>query len=222
MDQINPCPCCGNISPEGKNVSPHQSIEMIAIWCPDCHMQGPRCSTLQEAIEKWNELPRKSFIDQLEKEADWLACELEKKEHGCKWCDGHDTCQIRLPFGSGCGYQGPDNYRDAAREATKIKTMKKDHISQERLDGIRNYVQRSTPGYGHTCHDDMADLLDEIELLQKEKKKLEKEVTWLCGRLSSVCRSFPSCIECPFNCKTAYPDWKKLARESVEGAEGER
>lgn len=49
----------------------------------------------------------------LDKEADWLAMELEKREHGCEWC-GVSNCSR---YTSPCGYKGPDNWRNAARKA---------------------------------------------------------------------------------------------------------
>ena len=53
-------------------------------------------------------------LRRLEKEADWLACQLEKKKHGCEWCEERYEC---IPSQVSCGYEGPDNWREAAREA---------------------------------------------------------------------------------------------------------
>lgn len=80
-------------------------------------MQGPRCGTYGEAVEAWNSLPKKKALQQLEKEADWLACELEKRERGCRWCPDYQTTCI--PSLSACGYRGPDNWREGAREAIR-------------------------------------------------------------------------------------------------------
>lgn len=54
-------------------------------------------------------------MDRLNKEADWLACQLETKEHACEYCY-HPNCGGRYGFEK-CGYQGPDNWRTAARKA---------------------------------------------------------------------------------------------------------
>lgn len=61
---------------------------------------------------------RDAEIETLEKEADWLAMELEKREHGCEWC-GMNNCSRHT---SPCGYQGPDNWREAARKAVEGNT----------------------------------------------------------------------------------------------------
>lgn len=53
--------------------------------------------------------------ERIEKEADWLATELEKRVHGCEWCS-EIVCSR---YYSSCGYHGPDNWREAARRAVE-------------------------------------------------------------------------------------------------------
>ena len=51
-----PCPYCYNGGPilhGGCNVDQF-------IWCEDCHMRGPDFETIEEAINAWNNLPRRT------------------------------------------------------------------------------------------------------------------------------------------------------------------
>lgn len=77
----------------------------------------------------------------------------------------------------------------------------------------------------------LQDLYDDIEntmnrrLIQARERsaRMEKEITWLCGKLNHFCHGFPSCIECPLpSCDKAYPDWRALARNAVEGDNGSK
>lgn len=62
---------------------------------------------------------RAKDIDRLEKEADWLAMELEKREPTCRSCR-ETVCT------TSCGYTGPDNWREAAREAIQESVQSED------------------------------------------------------------------------------------------------
>lgn len=73
-------------------------------------MCGQEHSELANWLEELKELRDKCC--NLEKEVDWLAMELEKRVHGCEWC-GEVVCSRNY---SSCGYQGPDNWRKAARK----------------------------------------------------------------------------------------------------------
>lgn len=53
--------------------------------------------------------------EHLEKEAEWLACKLEERDPGCKYCEEYNKeC---IPSLQARGYKGPDNWREAARKA---------------------------------------------------------------------------------------------------------
>lgn len=83
------------------------------------------------------------------------------------------------------------------------------HISRERLKSIRNITERSTPGYGYTCYDIIADLLDEIDLLEKEEG-------WLTDYLAER--------DCPHNCSFEEAPtleecavcWRMAAKDAID------
>jgi len=50
-----PCPCCENKKP----VRQDGCHESYCVWCQDCHMHGPEYETIEEAINAWNNLPRR-------------------------------------------------------------------------------------------------------------------------------------------------------------------
>lgn len=57
-EKMLPCPFCGCIAPEMRGASPHHLVTFTVVWCPDCHMQGPRATDEYRAIHGWNALPR--------------------------------------------------------------------------------------------------------------------------------------------------------------------
>lgn len=85
--------------------------------CPYC---GYESSSFEDAKAHDATCPKHPAVIRavrLEKEANWLAIELEKRERGCKWCEQyHNSC---IPSFVPCGYKGPDNWREAARKAVE-------------------------------------------------------------------------------------------------------
>lgn len=82
MEKIKPCPFCGS---EDIKYSPLAGC----VFCEDCHTYGPRESTDEDAIRKWNAAPRKEDVKMEEHYGSCLNCKFcpcENKTPGTLWC----------------------------------------------------------------------------------------------------------------------------------------
>ncbi|MCX4310695.1 MAG: hypothetical protein OSJ28_10485 [Desulfovibrio sp.] len=90
MNRLLYCPNCGSPCPEGRDVSSHPAFPAFAIWCPDCHLQGPPKSSYPEAEWAWNILPRRGdacekcrSIEKLEAERALVQARLTSSQAEC-------------------------------------------------------------------------------------------------------------------------------------------
>ena len=80
MDKLKPCPFCGN-----ENVEANDRRIYAQVTCGRCDAAGPCCNDLEEAIERWNAVPRKEDT------------EMEKNCGNCKYNqDGY--CSAVPPY----------------------------------------------------------------------------------------------------------------------------
>lgn len=92
---------------------------MYTLCPPNRKFDAMYCKN-KKCTECWKETAQSAAdesvkVARLEKEANWLACKLETKEHACEFCSNTDCGGI---YGfEKCGYQGPDNWRKAAKKA---------------------------------------------------------------------------------------------------------
>lgn len=105
MLKIKECPGCGRSDCQVKDLF-HYDFHVV---CDRCKMQGPYSPQVDESIKLWNALPRKSDIEQLEREADWLAHEVCIYE--IMWLDSADEC--------GNKPRSVQHWRKEARKAVK-------------------------------------------------------------------------------------------------------
>lgn len=96
----------GSLCVTTKPIGEHYIIIEPAEWDDAEYMAAVNPQVILELLANY---------ERLEKEADWLACQLEEKEHGCNYCDEYNKeC---IPSLQTCGYKGPENWREAARKA---------------------------------------------------------------------------------------------------------
>lgn len=78
--RLKPCPHCDE--PEVQLIA-HELSAYVACPTMGCWMHGPMKETADAAARAWNELPRHEDVEQLQKEADWLAEHLHRAGVPC-------------------------------------------------------------------------------------------------------------------------------------------
>ena len=73
--ELKPCPACGG-PPEYAGDAEGTEFWIACGYLRSCRMGGPSRKTMAEAVEAWNDIPRRADIEQLERERDWLAVNL--------------------------------------------------------------------------------------------------------------------------------------------------
>lgn len=57
-DTVQACPFCGSWEAAPKTteiLGPKGRLVFLSYHCPTCHAQGPRCRSMEEAREQWND-----------------------------------------------------------------------------------------------------------------------------------------------------------------------
>lgn len=75
-EELKLCPYCGHPA----TLWAADMSGGVYVFCDGCGMRGPLTEemTEQEAVAAWNALPRRSDIEQVERERDWLLSFFEK------------------------------------------------------------------------------------------------------------------------------------------------
>lgn len=80
--KLKPCPACGGY-PEIAGTIDGKEVWIACGNLRGCRMGGPTRSTVEEAGEAWNALPRCEDIEQINREADFLAEHLHRAGIPC-------------------------------------------------------------------------------------------------------------------------------------------
>ena len=86
-EELQPCPYCGDAMPTVSRVGKCHTVEC------GCGMTGPYCDESIEAVAAWNALPRRSDIERVERELDWVLDFLEEHRICCFTEDAEEYCR---------------------------------------------------------------------------------------------------------------------------------
>ena len=111
-----PCPHCGKPA----TLWAVDMSEGVYVFCDNCGMRGPLTEEMTEsaAISAWNALPRRSDVERVELERDWLIdymlnkCICYYTDEAKKYCQSQDDCDE-------CQYMGREAWLKAIKEAVK-------------------------------------------------------------------------------------------------------